>query len=162
MAGTILAAAGLSRLGMSAAAAFAFSFDEMLPAVGQGSLAIETRADDTTVRELVAPLLHQPTAVAVRAERALMRTLEGGCQVPIAALGELVRHAASDVPATAGANELRLRAFVGSLDGTQTVRRELVGDAAAPEALGRALAEALLAAGADEILEQVRGEASDG
>ena len=63
MAGTILAAAGLARPGWAARGpAFAFSFDDMLPAVGQGSLAVETRADDAAVRELVAPLLHLPTA----------------------------------------------------------------------------------------------------
>jgi len=153
MAGTILAAAGLARLGMSDAAAFAFSFDDMLPAVGQGSLAIETRADDEVVRALVAPLLHETTAAAVRAERALMHALEGGCQVPIAALGEL---------ADAGTSGLRLRAFVGSLDGTETVRRERDGSAADPEALGRALAGDLLAAGADSILREVRGGAGHG
>jgi hydroxymethylbilane synthase len=150
MSGTVLAAAGLARLGLAEAAAFAFSFDEMLPAVGQGSLAIEARADDDVARALVMPLQDEPTAGAVRAERALMRTLEGGCQVPIAALGE------------AGADGLRLRASVGSLDGRTVVRRERAAAAAEPEALGRALAEDLLAAGADAILRAVRAEAADG
>jgi hydroxymethylbilane synthase len=152
MSGTVLAAAGLARLGLAEAAAFAFSFDEMLPAVGQGSLAIEARADDDVVRALVTPLQDEPTATAVRAERALMRTLEGGCQVPIAALGE----------ALDGADRLRLRASVGSLDGRTVVRRERTGGVAEPDALGRALAEDLLAAGADAILRAVRGEAADG
>ena len=151
MAGTVLAAAGLARLGRAGAAAFAFSFDEMLPAVGQGSLAIETRAGDGATRTLLLPLLHGPTAAAVCAERALMHALEGGCQVPIAALGEVV-----------GAGGLRLRACVGSLDGTTVVRLERGGDAAAPEQLGRALADDLLAAGADRILREVRGEVGRG
>jgi hydroxymethylbilane synthase len=149
MAGTVLAAAGLARLGRAGAAAFGFAFDEMLPAVGQGSLAIETRADDDELRALVAPLVHEPTVAAVRAERALMHALEGGCQVPIAALGELE------------GGEVRLRAFVGSLDGTEVVRLERRGGAAAPEDLGRALAAELLAAGADRILRIVRGQAGD-
>ena len=154
MAGTILAAAGLARLGMADVAAFAFSFNDMLPAVGQGSMASRRAPTTPTVRELVTPLLHEPTAVAVRAERALLHALEGGCQVPIAALGE---PAGGD-----GANGLRLRAFVGSLDGTRTVHRELLGEVAAPEALGSALAAGLLAAGADEILREVRGVGGDG
>jgi hydroxymethylbilane synthase len=85
MAGTILAAAGLSRLGRSEVTGFAFKFDEMLPAVGQGALAIEARADHPRLREMKAALDHVPTALAVSAERALLGTLEGGCQVPIAA-----------------------------------------------------------------------------
>ena len=175
MAGTILAAAGLARLGRAGAAAFAFSFAEMLPAVGQGSLAIEARADDDEVRTLAAPLVDEPTAVAVRAERALMRALEGGCQVPIAALGELTDGGAwgpaaatavaagrTDAPAVRGAGRLLLRAFVGSLDGADVVRRERRGDAAAPDDLGRALAADLIAAGAGRILSTVRGQVGDG
>jgi hydroxymethylbilane synthase len=146
LAGTVLAAAGLRRLGKAGLYAFAFGFDEMLPAVGQGALAIEGRADDARVRALVAPLAHEPSALAVRAERALMRRLQGGCQVPIAALGELRD------------GELALRAFAGSLDGRDTVRDQQNGPAAAPEALGEALAERLLAAGAREILAGVRGD----
>ena len=156
MAGTVLAAAGLARLGRAGAAAFAFSFADMLPAVGQGSLAIEARADDGVVRALVAPLLDGPTAAAVRAERALMHALEGGCQVPIAALGEIVER---NVPEHAA---LDLRAFVGSLDGTDVVRLDRRGTAAAPEELGRGLAADLLAAGAERILRHVRGEDGDG
>ena len=89
LAGTVLAAAGLARLGLDRLAAFRFALDEMLPAVGQGALALEGRAGDARVRGLVGPLDHRPTALAVRAERALMRALQGGCQVPIAALAEL-------------------------------------------------------------------------
>ena len=89
MAGTILAAAGLSRLGRSEVTGFAFAFDEMLPAVGQGALAIEARADHPRLSELKAALDHRPTALAVSAERALLGTLEGGCQVPIAAHAHL-------------------------------------------------------------------------
>ena len=152
MAGTILAAAGLARLQQPELAAFAFSFDQMLPAVGQGSLAIEARAGDTRVESLVLPLVHEPSSLALRAERALMHRLEGGCQVPIAAHAKV-----SQVPDEAGLDQLRLQAFVGSLDGTDTVRGELTGPSQAPEGLGIALAEDLLARGAGRILACVRG-----
>jgi hydroxymethylbilane synthase len=152
MAGTILAAAGLARLGQPELAAFAFSFEQMLPAVGQGSLAIEARAGDARVRALVTPLIHEPTSVAVESERALMRALEGGCQVPIAGHAELAA-----VPGVPGARQLRLRAFVGSLDGTDAIRAEKTGPFEAPEALGTALADELLERGAGRILAEVRG-----
>ena len=152
MAGTILAAAGLARLEQPELASFAFAFCQMLPAVGQGSLAIEARAGDGRVAALVAPLIHERTALAVRAERSLMQALQGGCQVPIAGFAEV-----SETPDEQGVDRLLLRAFVGSLDGTRTVRGELTGPAQAPEGLGIALADDLLARGADEILAEVRG-----
>jgi hydroxymethylbilane synthase len=154
MAGTILAAAGLARLEQPELASFAFAFDQMLPAVGQGSLAVEARAGDGRVAALVAPLVHEPTAMALRAERSLMHALQGGCQVPIAGFAEV-----SEEPDEAGVERLVLRAFVGSVDGTQAVRGELAGPAEAPESLGIALADELLARGADQILAEVRGEA---
>ncbi len=147
--GTVLAAAGLDRLGRAALPAFAFSTDELLPAVGQGALAVEVRAGDERVAALVAGLDDRPTALAVRAERALLAALEGGCQAPIAAFAELV--------GTPGDDELlRLRAFVGSLDGARAVRDALTAPAAAPEALGEDLAERLRAAGADRLLAEAR------
>jgi hydroxymethylbilane synthase len=151
MAGTILAAAGLARLGRTGAAAFAFSFDEFLPAVGQGALAVEARAGDARVGALLAPLADAPSALTVRAERALMRALQGGCQVPIAAHGELTG-------GTSAVRSLRLRAFVGSLDGDDALRLETNGPAEAPEAVGERLAAELSSAGADRILAAVRAE----
>jgi hydroxymethylbilane synthase len=166
LAGTVLAAAGLGRLGLQGLASFRFSLDEMLPAVGQGALALEGRADDARVRELVGALDHRATALAVRAERALMQALQGGCQVPIGALGELDRDGAQRgaceadrawaVEAAGERDALRLRAFVGSLDGRDTVVDELAGPASEPEALGCALAGRLLAAGGERILARVR------
>jgi hydroxymethylbilane synthase len=153
LAGTVLALAGLRRLGRDEIVSFVFDFEEMLPAVGQGALAIEMRAHDERVAALVAPLDDHPTRLAVSAERALMRALEGGCQVPIGAHGELARDGIAG-------RELRLRAFVGSLDGQLSVRDELSGAAGDPEALGRALAARLLESGADRILEAVRGAAA--
>ncbi len=156
LAGTILASAGLARLGQPELTAFAFTFEEMLPAVGQGALAVEVRAGDERVSRLVSPLMHRSSGLAVRAERSLMRALQGGCQVPIAAYAELL-----DEPRRSR-ESLRLRAFVGSVDGRQVVRDELIGPAAEPEQLGRSLAARLLAAGADAILVKVRGEGSCG
>jgi hydroxymethylbilane synthase len=147
--GTVLAAAGLARLGRSALAAFTFSAAELLPAVGQGALAVEVRAGDERVAALVAGLDDRRTALAVRAERALLAALDGGCQAPIAAYAELVG------PPAEG-EHLRLSAFVGSLDGARALRGALTAPAAAPEALGEALAERLRAAGADRLLAEVR------
>jgi hydroxymethylbilane synthase len=150
MAGTILAAAGLARLGRPEAAAFAFEFAQMLPAVGQGALAIEARADHPRVSELKAALDHRPTALAVSAERALLGTLEGGCQVPIAA------HAHYQVDGESGTGTLALSAYVGSLDGARSVSGRRVGSADDPEGLGTSLAAELLGRGAGDILDEIR------
>jgi hydroxymethylbilane synthase len=149
MAGTILAAAGLSRLGRADAATFAFDFDQMLPAVGQGALAIEARADHPRLGDLKAALGHPPAALAVRAERALLATLEGGCQVPIAAY-------ARTEDGGDGTGTLSLAAYVGSLDGTVAVRGRRTHTAGDPEALGTSLAAELLERGAGEILDEIR------
>jgi hydroxymethylbilane synthase len=150
MAGTILAAAGLARLGRTDAAAFAFAFDEMLPAVGQGALAIEARTDHPRLAALRAALDHRPTGLAVAAERALLGTLEGGCQVPIAA------HAHWQAGGEPGAGVLALRAYVGSLDGSAIVRGERAHLADDPEGLGTSLAAELLEKGAGDILDEIR------
>lgn len=146
--GTILAAAGLRRLGRIAEAAFAFPDEDMLSAVGQGSLAIEARFDDERIAGLLARLDHAPTRTEVMAERALMRSLEGGCQVPIGARARV------------RGDELHLTAYVGSVDGGRSVRMGMAGSVAAPQALGEALAAEMLAAGAAEILAEVRGATS--
>ena len=156
--GTVLAIAGLNRLGRPEVASFLFDFDEMLPAVGQGSLAIEVRSGDERVHALIAALDHLPSSLAVRAERALMRRLEGGCQVPIGAHGELVCGGAAGGGGAGAAQRLRLAAFVGSVDGKRGLRDQIEGPPAQPEALGEELAERLRAAGADRILAEVRGE----
>jgi hydroxymethylbilane synthase len=149
MAGTILAAAGLIRLGRPETATFAFGFGQMLPAVGQGALAIEARTDHPRVDDLVAALDHRPTALAVSAERALLGTLEGGCQVPIAA------HATWE-GSERGTGTLVLAAYVGSLDGRRSVRGERERLADDPEGLGTFLAAELRERGADEILDEIR------
>ena len=137
----VLAAAGVHRLGLSAHITAYFSFDQMCPAVGQGALGIEIRADDLQTRQAVSCLDHSATHQAVRAERAVLRRLGGGCQVPIAA------HAAWEV------DQLHLRGLVANIDGTQVIRAQAGGLASDPETLGAAVAHDLLRQGAREILE---------
>jgi hydroxymethylbilane synthase len=136
----VLAAAGVHRLGLGERVTAYFSFDQMCPAVGQGALGVEIRADDLRAREAVALLDHPTTHQAVRAERALLRRLGGGCQVPIAA------HALLEE------GQLRLRGLVANLDATRVIRAQAVGSVSDPEALGAAVAEDLLRQGAQEIL----------
>lgn len=137
----VLAAAGLRRLGFEGRIVGYFSMDEMCPAVGQGALAIETRQGDTRIESAVKPLDHAPTHRAVRAERATLRHLGGGCQVPIAA------HALAE------GEQLRLLGVVASLDGNQVIRAAAVGSIEDPEALGGEVARDLMAQGVRAILE---------
>lgn len=143
----ILACAGLDRLGLSTHIAERLAPEQMLPAVAQGTLAIEARTDDAVTCELLQPLDHGPTRAMTLAERALLRSLEGGCQVPIAAFAQLT------------GEELHIRGLVGSLDGTVVVRAEVRGSVADPEALGRELAVRLLAGGAQPLLDALRSVA---
>lgn len=145
--GTLLAAAGVKRLEREDEIAFYFSVDEMVPAVGQGVIAIETRADDAAIEKLVSVHNHEDSGVAVRAERALMKRLEGGCQVPIGG------------HATVHGNTLQLRAFLGSVDGSRFIRDRIEGSLAEAGDLGIKLAERMLDAGGSEILEEVRESA---
>jgi hydroxymethylbilane synthase len=146
----VLAAAGLERLHLSEHVSEWLDPDVMLPAVAQGALAIECRADDRAVLDLLAPLDDWATRVAVLAERACLRRLEGGCQVPIAA------HAVVERGKTqAESAMLRMRGLVGTPDGIQIVRAEIEGATEDAEMLGTTLAEQLLDAGADGILERL-------
>ncbi len=140
----ILAAAGLERLGLAEYITEYLSLDVMLPAAGQGALAVEVRASDERLVRLVAAADHEPTRLAVQAERALLNALGGGCQVPIGVY--------ASVEGEAGQEALWLRAMVASPDGARLLRREARGRLAAPDALGATVAQALLAAGAGEIL----------
>jgi hydroxymethylbilane synthase len=138
----VLAAAGLKRLGWEERIAEILSPDVVCPAVGQGALAIETRAPGLPASQ---ELNHPPTHSAVTAERALLAALGGGCQVPIGAY------------ATVNGDRLFLQAVVVSPDGVDLVRDNSEGRAADAQRIGRELGEALLAAGADSILESVYG-----
>ena len=121
----ILASAGLKRLGFHDRITCEITPEFSLPAVGQGALGIEARIGDERIAALVAPLNHVDTSARVRAERAMNRHLQGGCQVPIAGYAELQ------------GGELHLRALVGSVDGQQIITDEIRGSAADAEALRR-------------------------
>lgn len=143
----ILALAGMKRLGRAAEATQVLDLESWLPAVGQGALAIVCRSDDADTARLLGMLDDAETRAATAAERALLRELEGGCQVPIAALARV------------HGNDLHLRALVASVDGRRLVRGEQHGARLEAEAIGRALAQDLLARGADKILSELRAEA---
>ncbi|MEW6541751.1 MAG: hydroxymethylbilane synthase [Bacillota bacterium] len=143
----VLAWAGMFRLGLTERVTHKIPVAVCLPAVGQGALGIEARADDTEVLEMLRMVDHAPTRAAVQAERTLLRRLEGGCQVPVGALGRLRD------------GRLVLEAVVASLDGTELVRSQESGPADRPEALGDSLAARLLEMGAAGILARVRAEA---
>jgi hydroxymethylbilane synthase len=136
----ILAAAGMRRMGLEERVTEYLPIHAMLPAVGQGTLGIECRQEGA-VNELIAFLNHPKSAMAVAGERAFLRRLGGGCQVPIAAYGEMK------------GGELLLQGMVASLDGSRCVRGEAQGDD--PEAVGVRLAEDLLAQGAEEVLREI-------
>lgn len=143
-AGMILAEAGVVRLAMQHEITERISTDVLLPAVGQGALALEARADDGGTRRLVAPLQHAETADAVAAERAFLHHLRGGCQVPVGAL------------ATVAGERLRLQGVIASLDGKSLCRGALEGARTQAQQVGVALAEQLLARGARAILDAIR------
>ena len=139
----ILARAGLERLKLNKYISSVIKTNVLLPAVGQGALGIETRADNKIVNEIVKSIHHEDTHKAVLAERALLKTLEGGCQVPIGAFAEVKT------------NGLFLDALVGSLDGSLTFRKKTRGSKNNPEKLGKNLARDLLRAGAKSILQEI-------
>ncbi len=146
----ILATSGLERLGLGERIRHELDDELSLPAVGQGALAIECRADDETILQLLAPLNHLATRLCVIAERAMNKTLEGGCQVPIAGF------------ATINGNTLSLRGRVGSIDGKTLLKSQNaitlthgVDDEQNAENLGKQIAQDLLSQGADQILKDV-------
>jgi hydroxymethylbilane synthase len=143
----ILATAGLKRLGFAARIAQRMDVGDSLPAGGQGAMGIELRAADSAVQALIAPLHHGPTAARVTAERALIRHLEGGCQVPIGCYAQFLE----------GSDNLWLRGLVGNPDGSRILRAEGTAPARDAEQLGIAVAEDLLAQGAADILAEVYG-----
>jgi hydroxymethylbilane synthase len=142
----ILAVAGLQRLGMGDRVHQIIDAEISLHAVGQGALGIECRSDDPEVLELFAPIIHYPTTQRCLAERAFLRELEGGCQVPIG------------VNTTIQDAQLTLKGIVASLDGKTLVKDSVTGDLAQPEAIGIELAHQLKGKGAQEILDAIIAE----
>ncbi len=139
----ILAAAGVKRLGWAERITEILDYSTSLPAIGQGAVGIECRVDDEFINSLIKPLDHYETSVCVRAERALLKKLEGGCQVPIAG------HAVFQN------NTLKIDGLVGSVEGSRIIKTTTEGRPEDAELLGRANAEELLSMGAKEILDEV-------
>ncbi|PRR71179.1 hydroxymethylbilane synthase [Neomoorella humiferrea] len=144
LAAIVLAAAGLKRLNLNRIHGETLPYSICLPAVGQGAIGVEIRADDEEMARIVAAINHAPTAAAVYAERAFLRSLEGGCQVPIGAL------------ATVEGEAMIIQGMVASLDGRRVLRDFVSAATSAPEAAGRELARKLLDRGAGTILEEVK------
>jgi hydroxymethylbilane synthase len=140
----ILALAGLRRFGREDAAGEMLGPPHWLPAAGQGALALVARDDDHETLARLRPFDHAETHAATTAERAFLASLEGGCQIPIGALG------------TVAGERLVLRGLVASLDGVRIVRGEIEGAIGDAHTLGRHLADRLLEQGADEVLREVR------
>lgn len=136
----VLAMAGVNRLGLAGKITQVLDEEIMLPAVGQGALGIETRSDDSRVMELVAGLDHAETRACVTAERAVLRALQGGCQIPLGALAHV------------RADRLHLEAAVFSPRGSEHVQSSDEGPVADAAQIGKRLGAALIEAGADSIL----------
>ncbi len=143
----ILAAAGITRMGWADRITHYIEADQMVSAVGQGAIGIEVRADDAFMADVMTRIADPETMACVTAERVVMRTLEGGCQVPIGAYARIVgRH-------------MHMDAVVGSVDGATIIRYALEGEATEPEMLGAAMVDRLLDLGAGEVLAEVRAAA---
>ncbi|MBI1806656.1 MAG: hydroxymethylbilane synthase [Ignavibacteria bacterium] len=142
--GMILARAGVFRLGLVDRITEVIPIERMLPAVGQGALGIEIRDDDPSTQKYVQVLASRAATVATMGERAFLRHLEGGCQVPIGAYGRIED------------NEFFLDGFIGSLDGRKIARGKLHGAPDKADALGIQLAQSLVDSGGREILEKIR------
>ena len=139
----ILAAAGLIRLGLASRIKTTINPQDSIPAVGQGALGIEICANRQDLLAILAPLNHIDSQSCVAAERAFSRALAGSCTVPLGAYATMVK------------DEINITGFVASVDGKQMLRESTTGSNANPEALGRALAEKLIARGADKILAEL-------
>jgi hydroxymethylbilane synthase len=142
--GMILAKAGLARLNMTDRISETITTDILLPAVGQGAIAVEVRTGDQHMMSLVASLNHEPTQIATLAERTLLECLEGGCQVPIGAYAQ-VHHGV-----------FKMEALLGSLDGKKVIRSTIHGDPSQANALAKMLARTLLHSGGNRILKDIR------
>ena len=158
----VVAAAGMKRLGMAERITETLGHDITLPAIGQGAVGIECRRDDKHINDLLKPLNHYETSVCVRAERAFLKKLEGGCQVPIAGYARLehrtqnTEHRQKKVcDLGSGLCHLIMDGLVGNLTGDIMIRGAIKGHPDEAESLGVKLAEDLLSKGAREILEEV-------
>jgi hydroxymethylbilane synthase len=143
----ILAASGLRRLGLKDRISQALGVEQIIPAIGQGALGLEVRRDDEETIGRIEFLNHRGTEITVKAERAFLMELGGGCQVPLAAFCRPEN------------GRLLLEGMVAELDASKVLRDQIKGEESEAEEMGIALARRLLAAGADEILERIYGKA---
>jgi hydroxymethylbilane synthase len=141
----ILARAGMVRMGWAEMPYVTLPFSLFLPAVGQGALAVEVRADDGKVKSLLAPLDHRETRVSIFSERSFMRALEGGCQIPVGALARMQ------------GGTLILEGLVADLEGRMLFRGRIEGKPDEAEEMGVRLACRLIDQGAGAILDEIRG-----
>jgi hydroxymethylbilane synthase len=147
--GVVLACAGLARIGAASAITQVFEPEEMLPAPGQGALAVECRADDRGLAELLGAVGDQASLAAVTAERSLLEALQAGCSAPIGAYA-------------AGLDQLRMQAAVMSTDGSRVLRARGTAPGADAGQLGRALASELLRSGAADLISVLQASTSSG
>jgi len=139
----ILARAGVERLGLQKHISSIIPKSLILPAVGQGALAVECRKDDKDILRLLSKINHRKTEIETRAERSFLRTLEGGCQVPIACFARIEK------------NVLTIEGKILSLDGSLCFHHKISGSLKNPEKIGEKLANQLLKAGAKEIIKEI-------
>ena len=139
----ILASAGMKRLGLSAPFEMELAPPKFLPAVGQGALGIEIREEDRHIAELISFLDHQETRTCVEAERAFLRALDGGCQVPIAGIAKI------------DGAQITIEGLVAEPDASVVLRHSMQGDIKDHVKLGEELAQKFLASGAKEILDHL-------
>lgn len=142
---TLLALAGLKRLGMADRATALLSTEEMLPAPGQGAIGIEIRSDDDEAKRWLAPLDHRPTHIAVTAERSLLATLDGSCRTPIAALAEIRN------------DRLALQGLIALPDGSEHHREAIEGPVTQAAELGRKAGQALRAKAGPAFFARLQG-----
>jgi hydroxymethylbilane synthase len=140
----IMAAAGLERLGLERYITEIIEPDTMIPAVSQGVIAIETRSDNTFVNQIISKINHLPTWNEIIAERAFMRTLQGGCQVPVGCYTK------------SKGETMEMIGFVSSVDGEKYILENVSGQTANPESLGILLAQKIISKGGDAVLREVR------
>ncbi|MDP4173379.1 MAG: hydroxymethylbilane synthase [Bacteroidota bacterium] len=139
----ILARAGIERLGLKKYVSSYIPTEILLPAVGQGALGLEVRSDNTMLEEILLSVHDETTYQAAMAERAFLKALEGGCQVPIGAFAEVK------------SNGIYLDGLVGSIDGSITFRKKIRGSKKEPEKIGYTLAKEIKKAGADKVLKEI-------
>lgn len=141
----VLAAAGLCRMGLESRISQVLSFEEFIPAIGQGALGVETRAYDEVIKGMLRTLDHEETRLCVNAERAFLKKLQGGCQVPIGGLARV------------RGGKMVLLGMVAGSEGVPMIRDHIAGDPLDSEQLGAKLAERILSQGARDILESLYG-----